>query len=410
MLPNWRYWALILSFILSPSALLPAQSDDILDLESGAVVLSATTQYGGRWSAPSLLDGSYSTGWGSAAGQPYPNSIVIELARQYRLTAFAIDNRGAEESSFHGISARRFELYGSTTSPNEGFYLLLDGKVPKGKRRLFGINRPAEARWLKLVVLSNWGNPSHTEIMELEAYGDPTGEVPDREPVQGVYDTNYGLVWLEQIGGQVQGCYDWDHGRLFGSTDGRVLQFGWWEDGPFTGAAVMVLSSDGHSLNGVYSRKGQTKGIWYGNRVTDGRRPKCQMLRKKTSEKPMEKTGHSKPLAEAIPVVSYLVYFDSDSAVLKPESTAALEKNLAELQKRQPQRILIEGHADSTNTDEYNMELSQRRVQAVMDWLTARGLDASLLEARGFGEFRPVADNVTVGGRALNRRVEIAVR
>lgn len=61
------------------------------------------------------------------------------------------------------------------------------------------------------------------------------------------------------------------------------------------------------------------------------------------------------------------------------------------------------------NTDEYNLDLSKRRAQSVVSWLVGHGIAANRLTAQGFGKNNPVADNVTAQGRALNRRVEIAV-
>ena len=112
----WRVWSLVLIVILSSAPLQAGEDDDLLDLDSGGLVLSATTQYGGRWNAQALLDGSNLTGWSSAKGYPYPNEFLIELPRQSVLTSFVVDNTGAEESTFPGISARHFALYGSTTS------------------------------------------------------------------------------------------------------------------------------------------------------------------------------------------------------------------------------------------------------------------------------------------------------
>ena len=71
--------------------------------------------------------------------------------------------------------------------------------------------------------------------------------------------------------------------------------------------------------------------------------------------------------------------------------------------------MIIEGHTDSRGRDEYNLKLSRRRARAVTKWIIAHGIDANQLKAKGYGESRPVADNSRPDGRALNRRVEIAV-
>lgn len=103
----------------------------------------------------------------------------------------------------------------------------------------------------------------------------------------------------------------------------------------------------------------------------------------------------------------YGIYFDTDKATLKSESEATLQQVLALLKGKPELRIEIGGHTDSQASDTYNADLSKRRAQAVVKWLTDKGIAASRLAAEGFGESRPVADNDSAAGRALNRRVEI---
>ena len=67
------------------------------------------------------------------------------------------------------------------------------------------------------------------------------------------------------------------------------------------------------------------------------------------------------------------------------------------------------GNSASTGTSEYNVGLSDRRAEAARKYLTSAGIDASRLQARGFGETNPAADNATAEGRAINRRTEIEV-
>jgi OOP family OmpA-OmpF porin len=103
----------------------------------------------------------------------------------------------------------------------------------------------------------------------------------------------------------------------------------------------------------------------------------------------------------------YGIYFDTDKATLKSESEATLNQVLSMLKAKPALRIEIGGHTDSQAADNYNLDLSKRRAQTVMKWLTDKGVAASRLTAKGFGESSPVADNETAAGRALNRRVEI---
>lgn len=71
--------------------------------------------------------------------------------------------------------------------------------------------------------------------------------------------------------------------------------------------------------------------------------------------------------------------------------------------------ISVYGHADSTGPEDYNMQLSQRRAQSVSSYLAGQGVAPSRLQAIGFGESRPIADNGSEAGRAANRRVEIVI-
>lgn len=72
--------------------------------------------------------------------------------------------------------------------------------------------------------------------------------------------------------------------------------------------------------------------------------------------------------------------------------------------------ILIGGHTDSVGKDAYNLDLSQRRADAVSNYLQGKGIDAALLEARGFGESKPVASNDTERGQAQNRRITFEIK
>lgn len=86
-----------------------------------------------------------------------------------------------------------------------------------------------------------------------------------------------------------------------------------------------------------------------------------------------------------------------------------MEQILKAVTSRPTMKLRIEGHTDDQGSDAYNMKLSQQRAQAVVDWLVGKGVEVSRLEAKGYGESRPVADNGRPDGRALNRRVEITV-
>ena len=104
------------------------------------------------------------------------------------------------------------------------------------------------------------------------------------------------------------------------------------------------------------------------------------------------------------------VNFDFDRAVVKDEFQQEIADFAEFMEEYSNTRATIEGHTDSVGTEAYNQDLSERRANAVRNVLINRyGIAASRLTAGGFGESRPVADNTTSAGRALNRRIQAAV-
>jgi len=103
----------------------------------------------------------------------------------------------------------------------------------------------------------------------------------------------------------------------------------------------------------------------------------------------------------------YDILFDLDQATLQPKSTKQLQ-DVVTLMKDQPDlRFEVQGHTDDQGEDEYNLDLSQRRAEAVVAYLGLFGVDTDRLVPQGFGESRSVMENTTEEGRAKNRRVEL---
>lgn len=116
-------------------------------------------------------------------------------------------------------------------------------------------------------------------------------------------------------------------------------------------------------------------------------------------------------LVETGRVILHNVHFDFDEATLRPESRSILDE-VGEVLVRHPElRIEIQGHTDAIGSNQYNQGLSDRRAQAVLDYLLASfpQLERTQYIARGYGESQPVATNETDEGRQLNRRVEFVV-
>jgi outer membrane protein OmpA-like peptidoglycan-associated protein len=115
----------------------------------------------------------------------------------------------------------------------------------------------------------------------------------------------------------------------------------------------------------------------------------------------------AEPAAEPPPIATYAVLFDFDKYNLRPEADEILAPLLATLQADPSLSVDIEGHTDWVGSDAYNFRLSQRRAQAVVNWLVAHGVSRARMRAVGKGEREPIATNQTAAGRQLNRRTEV---
>jgi outer membrane protein OmpA-like peptidoglycan-associated protein len=374
---------------------------DLLDLANGAVVLSHSSEYGGgQWSALALLDGTPNFGWCSQDKAPFPHEILIELARPSLVESLAFDQTEAQESGYAGISAKDVEVWASNVSPADGFTKALTVQLPKGGKQEFKLPVPVSARWLKFVIRSNWGHATYTELMELEAYGQALPGNVVQAPISGTYVTNYGLIQFDQSGKSVKGCYYEGDGTFNGTTDGRVVQCEWRQNqGKRFGTALMIVSAAGDLINGFWYFDGRLEGSWNGKRAKPGEDAKCRL--------DMKSSAIATDLAQTGRSITYGILFDTASDKIKPESEPTLTEVLTLLNAQPALNLGIEGHTDSQGADAYNQDLSQRRAQSVVAWLTAKGIPPARLTALGFGKTKPVSDNASPQGRALNRRVEL---
>ena len=104
------------------------------------------------------------------------------------------------------------------------------------------------------------------------------------------------------------------------------------------------------------------------------------------------------------------VTFDFDTSRLTPNAKVILDQVINALKTAQQIKVEVGGHTDSKGSDEYNQRLSERRADAVTNYLVQGGIALDRLSSAGYGETKPVADNDTDEGRELNRRVELTIR
>ncbi|WP_299158836.1 OmpA family protein [uncultured Eudoraea sp.] len=101
------------------------------------------------------------------------------------------------------------------------------------------------------------------------------------------------------------------------------------------------------------------------------------------------------------------ILFDTGKASIKDRSAEVLNNIVAILNEYSWARFTIDGHTDSVGSEALNQKLSEERAYSVMNYLIENGVASSRLEATGYGESKPIADNGTASGRKTNRRVEV---
>ncbi|HEV8247816.1 MAG TPA: OmpA family protein, partial [Polyangiaceae bacterium] len=128
------------------------------------------------------------------------------------------------------------------------------------------------------------------------------------------------------------------------------------------------------------------------------------MLNKRPAQPNVVVTGHELKLKKQ-------VHFNKDSADIMPDSMAILEE-IAEALKSHSEikSVEIQGHTDNQGTPVYNLRLSQNRAQAVVDALVKLGIDSGRLQAKGYGQDKPLLPNSSDANKAKNRRVQLIIK
>ena len=123
----------------------------------------------------------------------------------------------------------------------------------------------------------------------------------------------------------------------------------------------------------------------------------------------LQESMEAKPTERGAMITFGDVLFDVNRADLRPSAIGKVQ-TLAQFLKDNPERkVLIEGFTDSTGSDQYNLDLSQRRADGLKHALARQGVDINRIATQGFGEEFAITDNSTPAARAMNRRVEVTV-
>jgi len=204
---------------------------------------------------------------------------------------------------------------------------------------------------------------------------------------------DFGDVMLERVGNNfIQGSSDyWAPFNYSRQSNRYLVARGTRPDGSVVHAAIYVVDPDNQHNGAVLVE------------LVEGKAMETNKVAATLDAQAM-----AKGIATEGKVAVYGVYFDTDKAEIQPKSKAALDE-MAKLLAADPKlKVYIVGHTDSAGDFAHNVELSQRRAEAVAKALaTSYKVDAKRLTARGVASLAPVASNDAEAGREKNRRVEL---
>jgi OmpA-OmpF porin, OOP family len=343
----------------------------------------------------------------SIDGNPVPFSLVNQAPADtvtelvYALPAsttfdgFAVPNVTETPSRFTTFT-RGVEVYGSSTSAEAGYELLARATLathekPNQQTELEVVKSPA-VRWVKLRLsggIKVESERSTFQFSELVAHGKQ-----ESPPLAGAFHGLWGAglrgLELKQTGAVVAGCYD-GVAPLSGTVTGNILKARGVE--PRTKVVslfVLTVMPDG-SIRGVRSTNGAPFRLVDLTAHGDAA-PSCPSLAAPT-------VGCGSTL--------HGINFALDSAEIRPDSGVLLGQLFDSLKRGKSAKVVIEGHTSSEGAEQYNLDLSRRRAEAVVAELVRRGIAAGRISAVGRGESSPIASNADEAGRSLNRRVEV---
>lgn len=373
---------------------------NLLTLANGTVVVRASVD---PERALGLVDGNATQGWSNQRPKDRPPyEFVFELLTPTMLREVGVDTAGKRPGGAAGAAAKTIEVAASAVGPDDGFTPLGTLDVPEDGAASLRVQDARPVRWLRFVITGNHGNGDWTYLDEVTADGDQPTVPDDDGRFTGAWESNFGPIELVQTGAQLAGCYR--DGTLVGSVTNGVARVAWQDrNSPEVHGTALFVVDARKNLTGVQYRK-PSRARWGGPTAT------AKMPKTECSKTPPPANPIAAALATHGTIELYGIHFDFDADALQPRSEPVLRQLAEALGSGDGSAVNVVGHTDDVGADDYNLDLSRRRADAVVAWLAAHGVARPRLNPIGRGETDPVADNGTADGRALNRRVTVAQR
>ena len=336
-----------------------------------------------------------------------PVELVFKLPANTTFDRLAIPN--VIETPGNVTFIRDLEISGSLEGPDSGYQVLataaLETHGPGEETTELDVLVETPVRYVKINLAGGInieeGDEGRTNLEFTELIGNG---VQDEHELSTAFtglwdfrlterlDRSAGMALeLTQTGATIFGCAGYV--ALNGTVNGRIARATGFDVRNERSAAFILVADDDDGIQGVMSINRGRFGARTAVDVPDLESPPC------AAEAPPEPRYCG---------ISIYVNFDFNSAVIRPDSEQILADLFQGLVAEDVGRVTIEGHTSTEGSVEYNRDLSERRAQAVVADLVARGLDAARLTALGLGETAPLmSPDADESSRAINRRVEV---
>lgn len=381
------------------------EDTDLLAISSGTVLVQPPENQGwlsGRMGPFNMFNDMTTDVWTSPIGKKAPQTAIIEFPARTTIETFVFDTAPARDGAVRAVKA---EI--SDSGPKNGFQPLGTFNLAESQDgQRFDTTAKIAGRWLRFTFEPHESKESMS-LGNVKAYGEQS-ESRALADVSGTYSFDEQLPWnVQQDGASVTGCYAGNYeGRLSGGVEGNVIKLRWSQNNGESGPMFINVASDGQGV--VFRWKdGQSPAevapdIYYGRR-TSTEIGSCGHWKPRSAfddalASQLEKGGRA---------IVYGINFDTDSATIRTESHAVLDKLVGLMRAKPEWKLSIEGHTDSTASAAHNQQLSEARAASVRRYLVDKGVAAERLTSAGRGAGSPVAPNDTATGRAQNRRVEL---
>jgi outer membrane protein OmpA-like peptidoglycan-associated protein len=409
-----------------------------------------------KYSAGSLFDQSPKP-WSSSYPK-FPLTFIIELAEEYNIQQLVFDNRC---EFYPGIDTKTVRVEFSTESKDSGFQVVGEYELNEEVLNEISIS-PKKTRWIKLIILSNYGLTKRVQMAEFKAMGVPGNRMNQTVDISGVWHTNWQDMTIEQKGKTFSGNYVYtSDGRKYkgkvvnGSIERNAISFTWDEKNA-RGNAKLYLNQEGNQISGFWHNGhiATDFNLWTMHRTKEESKPieysepiEPEVIPEEVVEEVVEANENpikeepiieptppivtTDPVINPAPIVEKTVVqgppkignkelteikageaitmesiiFALGTAKVQKESFAELDILFDYLQDNKEAKVKINGHTDMIGDPDKNIMLSQARANAVRTYLTKKGVAKNRIKAVGMGDTQTLCPSPC----EQNRRVDFVL-